>query len=325
MPDSKILHTHQVLLSEFLESKRVDQGLARPTIAAYQGDLSQFFTWIARQPLLDPDLQKLEARQINEFVRFLAKQNVQPVSLARKLSAIRQFFHFCCLEKNFNQNPAENIAPPKTPRRLPHSLNTDQVDALLKAADEGLSYLGSSADHFKARDRALVYLLYATGLRISEVLSLTLHQINFTDGYLRVIGKGEKERIAPFVPSAGDRLKVYLEHHRPSLLPSLWSENASEELIPEVTLFLNSRGQPLSRQGGWKILKALARQARISSPISPHWLRHSFATHLLQSGMNLRTLQLLLGHSDIATTQIYTHLAPEDLKRAHRKYHPRGE
>ena len=304
-------------LSEFLESKRVDRGLAQKTIEAYQVDLIQFLSWLPTSL----ELGETSESHINEFVRFLAKKTVQPVSLARKISAIRQFFQFCCLEKNFDKNPAEEITPPKIPQRLPRSLNMDEVNQILKAADEGLPYLGPDSEDLKARDRALFYLLYATGMRISEILGLTLHQLNLTSGYFRVIGKGDKERITPFVPSASERLRTYLENHRANLMPQLLTDSAKKE----DSIFLNSRGQRLSRQSGWKILNSLAHQAGIATEISPHLLRHSFATHLLQSGMNLRTLQLLLGHSDIATTQIYTHLSPTDLKRAHRKYHPRGE
>ncbi len=304
------------ILNEFLESKRVDRGLAQKTIEAYEIDLTQFISWLPYQT----SLQEVEPSHLTAFVQFLSKRGVQAVSIARKLSAIRQFFKFCCLEKQFEKNPAEDIDSPKLTQRLPRSLSVIHVEQFLSAADEGLPYPGEDAEALRARDRAMFYLLYATGLRVSELLSLSSHQLELPSGYLRVHGKGGKERIAPFVPAAGDRLKTYLEDHRPRLQAKLQSHVADETDL----VFLNSRGQSLSRQRCWKIIKCLATQAQISTPLSPHLLRHSFATHLLQAGINLRTLQMLLGHSDIATTQIYTHLAPEDLKRAHQKYHPRG-
>ncbi len=304
------------IIDEFLESKRVDRGLAQKTIQAYRGDLIQFFSWLP--PLYD--LQQINEETLSAFIKFLTQQSLQPVSVGRKLSSIRQFFQFCCLEKNFGQNPAQDFSPPKVTQRLPHFLSVAQVTLILKAADEGLPYPGRDAEHLKARDRALFYLLYATGLRISELLSLTTHQLELANGYLRVSGKGGKERIAPFVPAAAARLTDYLDHHRPYLLAQFQDDSLTDRKM----IFLNSRGQTLSRQYCWKMLKRLAIQAQISTPLYPHLLRHSFATHLLQSGISLRTLQMLLGHSDIATTQIYTHLAPEDLKKAHQKHHPRG-
>jgi integrase/recombinase XerD len=159
----------------------------------------------------------------------------------------------------------------------------------------------------------MILLLYATGLRISELLALTTHSLDLAQEYLRVRGKGDKERIVPFASAAGTALRDYLEHHRPQLLPQ--SDH----------LFVNAAGTRLSRQAFWKTLQTLAKQAGISRSVSPHLLRHSFATHLLQAGMNLRSLQMLLGHSDLSTTQIYTHVSPEHLKQAQRRYHPRGE
>jgi integrase/recombinase XerD len=163
----------------------------------------------------------------------------------------------------------------------------------------------------------MVYLIYATGLRVSELVTLSLHQIDLQQSYVRVKGKGDKERIAPFAPIAGEKLAAYIEKHRAFL--------ASKNKRPDQTVFLTHRGDPITRKSFWEILKRFAAEAEIPTTLSPHMLRHSFATHLLQSGMNLRSLQMLLGHSDLSTTQIYTHIAPDHLKKSHKKYHPRGE
>ncbi len=313
----KLKVANQDIITEFLESKRVDRGLSHKTVEAYQHDLFQFFEWLP--PHLIPS--RVEPDHLSRFVQFLARRKTQPVSINRKLSTLRQFFRFCCLEKDFEKDPTEGLESPQVPQRLPRFLSVDQVRQLLQSVDQGLPYPGADAEILQARDRALLYLLYATGLRISELLSLTLLQLDLPGGYLRVRGKGSKERIAPFVPAAGDRLQTYLDFYYPLLQARVPGHSPNESDL----VFLNARGHPLSRQSCWKLIKSLAAQASISTEISPHVLRHSFATHLLQSGMNLRTLQMLLGHSDIATTQIYTHLNREDLKRAHQKYHPRGE
>ncbi len=211
------------------------------------------------------------------------------------------------------KNPTDLLKSPKQPQCLPKFLTQEQVGSLLLITETGIPYRENHEKALHTRDRAMVYLLYATGLRVSELVGLTTHDLDLAMSYLRVKGKGEKERITPFAPVAGKHLALYLEEHRPRLHP------ATDHF------FLNERGFALTRQAVWRILKSLALQAGISAPLSPHVLRHSFATHLLQSGMNLRSLQMLLGHSDLSTTQIYTHVTPEHLKAAHRKYHPRGE
>jgi integrase/recombinase XerD len=309
MPSLPPLHLQQQLVQEFLDAKQLDRGVAANTLEAYDGDLRQFFEWLS--PAIEPSHVPQET--ILDYLEFLQHQSIQPLSIVRKLSTLRQFFKFCYLEKNFHSDPTEGIRNPKTPHKLPHFLNMQQMGDFLNLADQGLPYPGPLSQSLKARDRAMIYLMYATGLRVSELLSLTLHQLDLARCYVRVVGKGQKERIAPFVPAAAERLRGYLETERPLLQPQ------------SDTVFVNHRGTPLSRQAFWKLIKTLATQSHGTGPLSPHTLRHSFATHLLQGGLNLRTLQLLLGHSDLATTQIYTHLAPEDLKRAYQKYHPRGE
>jgi integrase/recombinase XerD len=300
----------QYWIQTFLEARRIDRGASDRTIEAYKRDLEQF---VASLPAgIQPE--KITADHLNDFIARLHGENQKPASIARKISALRQFFKFCCLERRLVDNPAENLEAPRQAQRLPKNLTTDEVTKLLAAADTGLSYQSDArADALRARDRAILYLLYATGLRISELTSLTPHEIDLQMGYLRVKGKGGKERIAPFAAVAGEHLRTWIETHRATLSP------ATDHV------FINHRGFALTRQSVWKTLKELALQAGISTTLSPHKLRHSFATHLLQSGMNLRSLQMLLGHSDLSTTQIYAHVTPEHLKSAHKKYHPRGE
>lgn len=297
-------------IQSFLEASRIDRGASDRTIEAYKRDLGQFAESLPKG--LAPE--KIEASHLHDYIAKLHQEGQKPASIARKISALRQFFKFCCLEKRLHENPAENLEAPKQAKRLPKNLSNDEVTQLLAAADTGLTYSHAEvAEALKARDRAMVYILYATGLRISELTGLTPHEIDLEMSYLRVKGKGGKERIAPFATIAGDHLRTWIESHRAILKP------ATDHV------FVNHRGLALTRQSVWKTLKELALLAGISTELSPHKLRHSFATHLLQSGMNLRSLQMLLGHSDLSTTQIYAHVTPEHLKSAHKKYHPRGE
>jgi integrase/recombinase XerD len=297
------------LIEEFLQFQRIDKGAADLTIEAYRTDLRQLQRWLP----LDTLFENLTGADLQTYFAYLRQQNQKPSSLARKGSTLRQFFKFGCVEKGWPTNPAENIQTPNQTQHLPNCLSLEQVDMLLKTAECGLDYPKAKGDALKARDRAMVFLMYATGMRVSEMMRLARQNVDLELGYLKVRGKGGKERITPFAPIAGTYLADYLQHHRPQL-------NPANEVV-----FLNHRGIQMTRQAFWKILKFLARRAEIPASLSPHTLRHSFATHLLQSGMNLRSLQMLLGHSDLATTQIYTHLTPEHLKLAHRKFHPRGE
>jgi integrase/recombinase XerD len=298
-------------IEEFLEFQRIDRGAADHTLQAYRRDLLQFVETLSQK--LDTSLEIIQYEDIQKFFESLYEQNQKPASLARKTSVLRQFFKFCCLEKEIQTNPAELLETPSLPNRLPKYLTEEQVTALLKTVEKGLPYPQKHGEALKARDRAMVYLLYATGLRVSELLGLNTHEVDLQASYVRVKGKGDQERIVPFASIVGDYLFKYLEKDRPQLNPVT------------DTLFVNHRGSALTRQAFWKLLKNLALLAEIPSSLSPHTLRHSFATHLLQSGMNLRSLQMLLGHSDLSTTQIYTHVSPEHLKEAHEKYHPRGE
>ncbi len=302
------------LITDFIEALRIDRGASEKTVEAYKQDLHLFQAWLG-----SAKIKTLQSADLHRYFTDLTKQGQKATSIARKTSTLRQFFKFCCLEKGFEKNPAEDLKAPAQAKRLPKYLTTEQVQKLLDTVDHGLFYNVQEAEFvaLQARDAAMVYLIYATGLRVSELVNLSLHQIDLQQSYVRVKGKGDKERIAPFAPVAGEKLATYIEKHRPFL--------ASKNKRPDQTVFLTHRGDPITRKSFWEILKRFAAESEIPATLSPHMLRHSFATHLLQSGMNLRSLQMLLGHSDLSTTQIYTHVAPEHLKKSHKKYHPRGE
>jgi integrase/recombinase XerD len=292
-----------------LESLRLDVGASVHTVAAYRRDLTQF-----RKKLgADLEITAITAEHCDGHLAELSCTGMEASSIARKTSALKRFFRFCCLELGLRTSPAEALEAPGLKARLPKALTLEEVERLLEAAAAGLAYSEKTADALRARDRTLVLLLYATGLRVSELVGLRLENLDLSGGFLRVRGKGGKERLVPFAPQAGEQLLQYLTHARPELHPQ------------DDTVFLGARGTPLTRQSFWRILKELARGAGLPDTLSPHGLRHSFATHLLQSGMNLRSLQMLLGHSDLSTTQIYTHVTPEHLKQTHARYHPRGK
>ena len=302
-------------IEAFLLSKQIDRGAAQKTIEAYRQDLAQW------EKTLTKDFKTLELEDLNLYLTKLHKLKNKPASISRKVSSLRQFYKFCCIERGLKNNPAEHLRTPAQAARLPKFLTHQEIETLLKTSHEGLTYVGARMDSIRealqARDRTMIFLLYATGLRVSELVALTTHQVDTNLGYLRVRGKGDKERIVPFAPVAGDLLVTFISAHRPKLSPE------------GDYLFTGTPGpnqnQGLTRQSFWNILKAIALQAGITKAVSPHMLRHSFATHLLQSGMNLRSLQMLLGHSDLSTTQIYTHITPDHLKTLHKRFHPRGE
>jgi integrase/recombinase XerD len=289
-------------LSQFYQHLAVERGLAALTLEAYARDLRDFQEFLLERGLEEwtrvglPDLQ--------DYLKALADRNLSPRSRARKLSALRQFFRFLQREEAAAANPAELLDSPRLPRKLPQTLSEREVEALLAAPDLETP-LGQ-------RDAALLEVLYATGLRVSELVGLSLKQVDLRRGMVRPRGKGSKERVVPMVAQAVEKLEAYLNQARPQLLQGRDSPY----------LFVNRRGGRLSRQGFWKILKGYARQAGVRD-LSPHTLRHSFATHLLSRGANLRALQMLLGHADLATTQIYTHLDAARLREAHQKAHPR--
>jgi integrase/recombinase XerD len=291
------------MLEQFYHYLSVERGLASLTQESYAGDLQDFREFLHR--LGRAAWEEVTLADLQAYLAELAARGLAAASRARRLSALRQFFRFLQQEEKLGANPVELLDSPRLPMKLPEVLSEAEVEALLAAADPSTP-LG-------LRDAALLEVLYATGLRVSELVGLTLKQVDLRRGVVRPLGKGRKERLVPMVPQAVDKLRRYLKEGRPRLL--------KEKDSPFV--FLNGRGGPLTRQGFWKILRNYARKANIRQ-LSPHVLRHSFATHLLSRGANLRVLQLLLGHADLATTQIYTHLEAERLKAAHQKAHPRS-
>ena len=308
----------------FLAQKKVDAGLAPNSTSAYAADLAQFAAFCASDPTLgrdDPAIDTISPDTLEAFLNDRRAAGAGPATLARKASSLRQFFRFAVLELGLELNPADELRSLQAKRALPKALSTDAVTALLGALEAGLPYAKhGEAEALRARDRALVTLLYATGLRVSELLAIEAGAIDFDLSVVRVRGKGSKERLVPFVAVARDRLIDYRDYHRGNLL----SAKAPRSARVAHPFFVSERGEPLTRQAFWKFLKQLAFHAGVTERLSPHWLRHTFATHLLEAGLNLRTLQLLLGHADVATTQIYTEVSPAHLKAVHSRYHPRG-
>jgi len=291
------------LLEQFYHHLGAERGLAPLTLESYAHDLQDF-----REFLRLLHREAWEEVTLEDFQGYLASLQARGLaarSRARRLSALRQFFRFLQREERLPINPVELLDSPRLPLKLPQVLSEQEVEALLAAVDPSTP-VGQ-------RDGALLEVLYATGLRVSELVGLTMKQVDLRRGVVRPLGKGHKERLVPMVPPAVEKLKLYLNEGRPQLLKGKDS----------AFLFVNQRGGPLSRQGFWKILQRYARLAGVRH-LSPHTLRHSFATHLLSRGANLRVLQLLLGHADLATTQIYTHVDAERLKAVHKKAHPRS-
>jgi integrase/recombinase XerD len=303
----------ETLIRNFLESRRIDRGASRLTLDAYGRDLLQLAAFLENQAIRS--VEEISPDHLRHFLATLQSTCPRPSSLARKTSAIRQFFKFCCLEEGLVVDPAESLISPHLEKRLPQFLTSSEVQALLEASARGLPYRATPTpvqNALRSRDHAMLALLYASGLRVSELVKLSLHQLERESFYLRVRGKGDKERIVPFAPLAAEALDRWIEQSRPILHPN------------HSFVFCNQRGEPLTRQTFWSILKSLGEEAQLRTHLTPHIIRHSFATHLLESGIQLRSLQMLLGHSDLSTTQIYTHIAPEHLALTHERCHPRA-
>ena len=293
--------TSKQLIDLFIDALWVENGLSQNTLNAYASDLRIFTKSLGKKELIDVD--KLD---ISEFLNQRYDEGISARSSARILSSLRRFYGYLIREKQVKSDPTALIEPPRIGKSLPHSLSEKEVDLLLNAP-EITAVLGM-------RDKAMLEMLYATGLRVSELVSLTLSQVNLTMGVLRVTGKGNKERLTPVGEQAIFYLELYMQQSRPVLL----SERPCE------MVFVTNRAAGMTRQAFWYIIKRYAKKAEIKSHLSPHTLRHAFATHLINHGADLRVVQLLLGHSDLSTTQIYTHIANERLKELHSKFHPRG-
>jgi integrase/recombinase XerD len=286
----------------YLDYLTVEKGLAKNSVAAYRTDLRHFHQWLRDE---DIELERVQRGDIVRYFQALRGRGISARSVARALAAIRGMFRFLVAERHLKIDPTENIENPKLWTTLPKSLPPADVEALLRAPDR--------ATAAGLRDAAMLELLYATGLRVSELIRVRIDDLVMDAGFLRTIGKGSKERIVPFGDSARDAIVVYMERGRPEL---------DSKLDPH--LFLTIRGRPMSRQSFWMKIVRYARDAGISTHISPHVLRHSFATHLLENGADLRSVQLMLGHSDISTTQIYTHVSRARLQRMYEQFHPRA-
>ncbi|MBI2314187.1 MAG: site-specific tyrosine recombinase XerD [Betaproteobacteria bacterium] len=292
------------LLDEFGDALWLEDGLARNTLESYRRDLAQFGRWLdesAGRGLLDAKQGNLEAYLAHRFAK-----RAKAASAGRLLSSLKRFYRFALRQGKVAADPTLNIDSPKLPRGLPKSLTEEEVERLLAAPDV--------SDSLGLRDRSMLEVLYASGLRVSELVTLRLPQLSLDMGVVRVLGKGSKERLVPLGEEALFWVRRYLAEARPALLGQRVSD----------ALFVTARGKPMTRQAFWYLIKRRAKQAGIAKALSPHMLRHAFATHLLNHGADLRVVQLLLGHSDISTTQIYTHVARERLKQLHALHHPRG-
>ncbi len=289
-------------LAAFIDSLMFEQGLSRHTLAAYRSDLLHFYQWLATHQY---EPEQADSLLLEQYLSHEAER-LNPRSLARHLSALRQFYHFLLRQQQISHDPTALLSGPRKGKALPKSLSEADVEALLAApnVDEPLGL----------RDRAMLELLYACGLRVSELIAVELPEVAFNQGVVRITGKGNKTRLVPFGEEAGHWLQRYLRQSRPLLLGA----------TPSSLLFVSNRGQLMTRQTFWHRIKLHARTAAISAPLSPHTLRHAFATHLLNHGADLRVVQLLLGHSDLSTTQIYTQVARLRLQQLHSAHHPRA-
>ncbi|KAA9300913.1 MULTISPECIES: site-specific tyrosine recombinase XerD [Aerococcus] len=296
--------TNKEILEDFLLTLKVEEGLADNTIKSYANDVKHLDTWMQGQNI--KTYSQLQAADIRRYLKSKSDQGQKATTISHLISTLRRFFSHLLLSGQVDQNPMEKIALPKKRQSLPTVLTMDEVDRLLQAPDIGTA-LG-------LRDRAMLELLYASGLRVSELIHLKVTDIHSELGFLQSLGKGDKERIVPLGEVAADWIGRYQDYARPQLLKAKESD----------LLFLNHHGGGISRQGVWKRIKAYVQEVGIQKNVSPHTLRHSFATHILENGADLRVVQELLGHSDISTTQIYTHIHAPHLKEIYAKAFPRS-
>jgi integrase/recombinase XerD len=293
----------EAIIDKFLDTIWMERGLSVNTLGAYRADLMALKRWLAKR---DTSLIYATRADLLAFIAWRAKEGAKPRSTARQLSSFRRFYRFLLRDEMIVEDPTARIDMPKIGRSLPRSLTENEVESLLAAPD--------THDPLGHRDRTMLEVLYATGLRVTELINLRQSEINLTQGVLRVRGKGERERLIPLGDEsqnwlrdflAGPRVEILLERHTDYLFPT-------------------RRGDRMTRQAFWHIIKRYAKKAEIEGKLSPHTLRHAFATHLLNNGADLRVVQMLLGHSDLSTTQIYTHVARARMKELHAQHHPRG-
>lgn len=299
---NRIQPEYQKVLGDFVHYLTIEKGLSSNTVTAYQQDILSF---LSRQRTLPKRIERLGKKHIIHYLSVRKAEGLSSVSLARHLASLRAFFLFLTREGILAHNPTITIASPQLEKKLPLFFSQAEIAALLRQPDlrTPLGY----------RDATMLELLYATGMRVSELLALRLADLNRDVGYVIPQGKGNKERIVPLGEIARERLEIYLETIRPQFGP----------MTPQSLLFLNHRGKALTRQSFWRLLRHYGRAAGLRLPITPHAIRHSFATHLLERGADLRSVQQMLGHADISTTQIYTHIVQEHLRNIYERYHPR--
>ncbi|HKM83486.1 MAG TPA: site-specific tyrosine recombinase XerD [Candidatus Acidoferrum sp.] len=293
-------------IAAFLTHVRVEKGLSPNTVSAYRRDLLKFEEFVKKKKLT---VESVSRDDLVDFLASLYRQKLESRTVARNLVTMRNFFRFTLVQELRTEDPTLNLESPKIRRSLPGYLRLEEVEKLLAQPDE--------KQPLGLRDRAMLEVLYSTGLRVSELVGLRVMDMDRAAGCVRCIGKGDKERIVPIGRKAIALVERYLRDARPKLLGNAGKANVN-------MLFINRRGGPLSRVGVWKILSAYGRQAGMRKGLTPHMLRHSFATHLLERGADLRSVQLMLGHSDISTTQIYTHVVEERLKQIYKAHHPRA-
>ncbi|HML94234.1 MAG TPA: site-specific tyrosine recombinase XerD [Thermodesulfobacteriota bacterium] len=292
------------LLDSFLSYLVVEKGLSENTLESYGRDLKKFLLFINSRGITSA--REIKYGDILDFMTRSREEGLNATTIVRSMVSVKQFFKYLLSEKVLSEDPTAHIKTPKMKKAIPGVISLDDVESILGAPDE------STPEGL--RDAAMLEMLYATGIRVSELIGLKLNDVNFELGFVVVYGKGSKERVVPIGDKAREKLLLYLRDSRTALLKGRESK----------ALFVTRRGAGMTRQGFWKIIKAQALKAGVTKKISPHTLRHSFATHLLERGADLRTIQVMLGHSDISTTQIYTHVESERLKEIHKKYHPRS-
>ncbi len=289
------------LIDQFIDFYWLSTGASKNTLAAYRSDLKIFSKWLAGKSFIS-----VNSKHIQDYFSERQKNNIGSSTQARILTCLHSFYQYLLTNQLISKDPTEQLSQPKLERKLPVFLNIQEVEKLLEAP--------SSSSLFGQRDRAMLELLYSCGLRVSELINLSYHNINLKEEFIRIHGKGNKERVLPMGEMAIDYLMKYETNARPVLLKNGQSDS----------YFLSNRGSAMSRQNFFYIIKAYANQVGIDKPLSPHSLRHAFATHLVQKGADLRSVQLMLGHSDISSTQLYTHIQNAQLKAQHSKHHPRG-
>lgn len=291
-------------IQRFLDHITVERGLSQNSIASYGRDLAQFSDYLETIDISEPS--RITEECLVAYIQCLKKKKYASSSVARKLSAIRSMVKFLCLEREISKSPISTLETPKPPKRLPKALDVYEVSRLLDAPD--------IHDDFGLRDKAMLETLYATGLRVSELINLKYDDVSLKMGFLRCVGKGDKERVVPLGEIAVEYVSAYIDRVRGRFA----GDNRSEYL------FLTKQGNPMSRVMFWKIIKKYSVKAGITKEITPHMLRHSFATHLLERGADLRSLQEMLGHASIATTQVYTHVSRDHLREVYKESHPRA-